>query len=115
MQRCPIETFCALGSRHDTVVAVGGRGQEIYPATPSGRSDAALPTQTFVQQARPTLAAESLLTRASAAPGAPDSPPVYHMPETKRVGDPLATYLARARPSLCAALLASPALGKETP
>ena len=28
-QRCPVETFCALGSRHDTVVAVGGRGQEI--------------------------------------------------------------------------------------
>ena len=25
MQRCPIETFCALGSRHDAVVAVGGR------------------------------------------------------------------------------------------
>ena len=29
MQRCPVETFCALGSRHDTVVAVGSRGQEI--------------------------------------------------------------------------------------
>ena len=26
MQRCPIETFCALGSRHDTVAAVGDRG-----------------------------------------------------------------------------------------
>ena len=47
MPRCPIETFCALGSRHDTVVAVGDRGQEIYPATPSDRSAAALPTQTL--------------------------------------------------------------------
>ena len=109
MQRCPIETFCALGSRHDTVVAVGDRGQEIYPATPS-RSDAALPTQTFAQQARPTFAAESLLARASAAPGAPGSPVVYRLTETQRGGDPLATYLARARPSLCADLLASPAL-----
>ena len=57
MQRCPIETFCALGSRRDTVVAVGDRGQGIYPTTPSGRSDAAVPTQTFVQQARPAFAA----------------------------------------------------------
>ena len=73
MQRCPVETFCALGSRHDTVVAVGDRGQEVYPTTPSSRSAAALPTQTFDQQARPTFAAESLLARASAAPGAPDS------------------------------------------
>ena len=57
-QRCPIETFCALGSRHDTVVAVGGRGQEIYPpAGPTGRVAGALPTQTFAQQARPTVAA----------------------------------------------------------
>ena len=71
------------------------------------------PTQTFVQQARPTCAAESLLARASAAPGAPDSPIVYYQAEAKRFGDPLATYLARAHPS--AALLASPALGKETP
>ena len=77
-QRCPIETFCALGSRHDAVVAVGGRGQEIYPATPS-RSDAALPTQTFAQQARPTFAAESLLARASAALGASGSPAVYQL------------------------------------
>ena len=75
MQRCPIETFCALGSRHDTVVAVGDRGKEIYPATTSSRSPAALPTQTFVQQARPTFAASSLLARASAAPGAPESRP----------------------------------------
>ena len=115
MQRCPVETFCALGSRHDTVVAVGDRGQEIYPAMPSGRNVAALPTQTFVQQARPTFAAESLLARASAAPGAPDSPIVYHLTETKRFGNPLATYLAHAHPELCADLSACPALGKETP
>ena len=115
MQRCPTETFCALGSRYETVVAVGDRGQEIYPATPSGRSDAALPTQTFPQQARPTFAAESLLARASAAPGAPGSPVVYRLTETRRFGGPLATYLARAHPRLCADLLASPALCKHTP
>ena len=74
LQRCPIETFCALGSRRDTVVAVGGRGQDIYPVRPTGRGEAALPTQTFVLRARPALAAESLLARASAAPGAPDNP-----------------------------------------
>ena len=46
-QLCPIETFCALGSRHDTVVAVGDRGQEVYPlAVPTGRVAGALPTQT---------------------------------------------------------------------
>ena len=76
MQRCPIETFCALGSQHDTVVAVGNRGQEIYPAMTSSRSGAAIPTQTFVLQARPNFAAASLLARASAEPGAPDSPQV---------------------------------------
>ena len=43
MQRCPIEAFCASGRRHDAVVAVGGRGQEVHPAAPSGRSAAALP------------------------------------------------------------------------
>ena len=91
MQRCPIETFCALGSRHDTAVAVGDRGQEAYPATPSGRSAAALRTQTFPQQARPTFAAELLLARASAAPSAPGSPVVYHLTEAKRVGGPLAS------------------------
>ena len=114
MQRCPIETFCALGSQHDTVVAVGDRGQEIYPAMTSSRSGAAIPTQTFVLQARPNFAAASLLARASAAPGAPDGPRVYHMTRTKRFGDPLATYLAHAYPNLCATLTASPALGKET-
>ena len=81
----------------------------------SNRSVAALPTQTFVQQARPRFAAESLLARASTAPGAPDTPTVYHMTETKRFGDPLATYLAHAHPALCDELSASPALGKETP
>jgi hypothetical protein len=103
-----------LGIRHDTVVAVGDRGQEIYPASPSGRNVAALPTQTFVQQARPTFAAESLLARASAAPGAPDTAAVRHLTETKRFGDPLATYLARAHPNLCSHLRASSALGKRT-
>ena len=104
MQRCPIETFCALGSRLQTVVAVGGRGQEIYPATPSGRSAAALSTHTVVKQARPTFVAESLLARASAAPGAPDSPIVYHQAEAQRFGDPLATYLARTHPSCLAGI-----------
>ena len=64
MQRCPIETFCALGSQHDTVVAVGDRGQEIYPAMTSSRSGAAIPTQTFVLQAHPNFAAASVLARA---------------------------------------------------
>ena len=115
MQRCPIETFCALASRHDTVVAVGDRGQEIYPAVPGGRGAGTLPTQTFVQQVRPTFAAESLLERATAAPGAPESPTVYSMTITKRFGNPLANYLAHAHPSLCAELSASPELVKETP
>ena len=93
-QRCAIETFCALGSRHDAVVTVGGRGQVVYPATmSSGHNADALPTQTFAQQARPAFAAESLLARASAALGAPDSPTVHHMSEIKRFGNPLATYL----------------------
>ena len=50
-----------------------------------------------------------------AAPGAPDSPKVYHLTASKRFGHPLATYLARAHPNLCAALTASPPLGKTTP
>ena len=108
MQRCPIETFCALGSRHDAMVAVEDRGQEIYPAGPTGRGEVVL-------QTCPTFAAESLLERASAAPGAPYSPTVYHLAEAKRIGDPLATYLAHAYPKRCAALSASPELGKETP
>ena len=116
MQRCPIETFCALGSRVDTVVAVGGRGQEIDPlAGPTGRVAGALPTQTFAQQTRPTFAAESLLERASAVPGAPCCPIAYRLTETKRFGNPLATYLAKAYPNICGALKAAPALGRETP
>ena len=113
-QRCPIETFCALGSRHDTVVPVGDRGQDIYPTLPK-RGEDALALQKLAMQARPTFAGESLSERAVAAPGAPDSPKVYRLTESKRVGHPLATYLARAHPNLCAALAASPSLGKTTP
>ena len=40
---------------------------------------------------------------------------MYHLTETKRFGDPLATYLARAHPNLCSHLRASSALGKHTP
>ena len=50
-----------------------------------------------------------------AAPGAPDSPKVYHLTESKRFGAPLAAYLARAHPDFCAALTASPSLGETTP
>ena len=63
MQRCPVETFCALGSRHDTVVPVGDRGQDICPTAPR-RGEAALAMQKFVLQAGPTFAGESLLERA---------------------------------------------------
>ena len=31
VQRCPIETYVALASRRKTLVAVGDRGQELYP------------------------------------------------------------------------------------
>ena len=65
MQRCPVEAFCALGSRHDTVVAVGDRGQDIYPTVPT-RGEAALAMQKLALQARPTFAGESLLERAVA-------------------------------------------------
>ena len=114
MQRCPVEAFCALGSRHDAVVAVGDRGQEIHPTLPSGEA-AVLPAPKFVLQAGPTFASEPLLERAMAAPGAPGSPKVYHLTASKRFGAPLAAYLARAHPDLCAALTASPSLGKTTP
>ena len=115
MQRCPVETFCALGSRHDTVVAVGDRGQEVPPTLPKSGEAAVLPVPKFVLQAGPSFACEPLLERAMAAPGAPDSPQVYHLTESKRFGAPLAAYLARAHPDLCAALTASPSLGKTTP
>ena len=92
------------------------RGQEIYPpGGPTGRVAGALPTQTFVHQTPPTFAAESLLERASAVPGTPCCPIAYRLTETKRVGDPLATYLANAYPNICGALMAAPALGRETP
>ncbi len=31
VQRCPVETYVALGSQAPTVIAVGDRGQELYP------------------------------------------------------------------------------------
>ena len=46
MQRCPVETFCALGSRHDAVVAVGDRGQEMHPTLPKCGEAAVLPAPT---------------------------------------------------------------------
>ena len=88
MQRCPVETFRALGSRHDAVAAVGDRGQEIYPMLPK-RGEDALAMQKFVLQAGPTFAGESLLERAMAAPGAPDSPKVYHLTASKRFRRPV--------------------------
>ena len=85
-----------------TAVAVGDRGRETHPTLPSGEA-AVLPAPKFVLQAGPTFAGEPLLERAMAAPGAPDSPKVYHLTESKRFGAPLAAYLARAHPDLCAA------------
>ena len=77
--------------------------------------EAALPTPKLALQAGPAFSGESLLERAMAALGAPDSPKVYRLTESKRLGAPLAAYLARAHPDLCAALAASPSLGKTTP
>ena len=120
MQRCPAETYVALASRHTTLVAVGDRGQELYPLVPQWRGGAAAPSshiqsQSFAQQARPCFAAELLLARAAAAPGALFSPTLYNLTETKRFGDPLAKYLAQGHPLLCASLQASRVLGKDTP
>ena len=121
VQRCPVETYVALGSQTSTVIAVGDRGQELYPLVPwhtqAQAAASGLQVQTFTAQARPCFAAEMLLQRAQAAPGAPEPSlaAVYHLTETKRFGDPLATYLARAHPNLCSRLRASSALGKHTP
>jgi hypothetical protein len=112
IQRCPAETYIALASRNTTVVAVGDRGQELYPLVPQDRG--VLQVQTFANHARPSFAAELLLARSSAAPGAPDTAAVYHLTETKRFGNPLAEYLARGHPGLCPQLRASAALAKTT-
>jgi hypothetical protein len=121
MQRCPAETYLALASNHTTLVAVGDRGQELYPLHMSqpprgGKADeGTIRIQTFFDQSRQTFAAELLLEREQAAPGAPDSPAIHHLTETKRFGDPLAMYLSRGHPQLCARLRASSVLGKRTP
>ena len=71
--------------------------------------------QQFLSQSRQTFAAELLLGREKAAPGAQDSPTIHHLTETKRFGNPLATYLARGHPRLCGNLRVSTALAKRTP
>ena len=76
---------------------------------PSNPCATNLPAQTFVQQPAPSLAAESLLARAFAAPAAPGNPTLHHLTESNRFGDTLATYLAPSRPRLCPDLSASPA------
>jgi hypothetical protein len=121
MQRCPAETYLALSSHHTTLVAVGDRGQELYPLNVlqprrGGRADGRIiKVQQFLSQSRQTFAAELLLGREKAAPGAPDSPTIHHLTETKRFGNPLATYLARGHPQLCGNLRVSTALAKRTP
>ena len=87
VQRRPVETLCALGSRHDTVVAVGDRGQEIHPTLPKCGEAAVLPAPKSCKRVQPLLASHC---QAMAAPGAPDSPQVYHLTESKRFGAPLA-------------------------
>ena len=121
MQRCPAETYLALASNHTTLVAVGDRGQELYPLhvqqpCRGGHADRRIiQVQTFLGQSRQAFAAELLIGREKAAPGAPDSPAIHHLTETKRFGDPLAMYLARGYTQLCASLRASSVLGKRTP
>ena len=56
IQRCPIETYVALASHNKTVVAVGDRGQEIYPFSSSEQTG--LQVQTFANPTRPTFVAE---------------------------------------------------------
>ena len=82
---------------------------------PKSGEAAVLPVPKFFLQAGPSFACEPLLERAMAAPGAPDTPHVYRLTESKRFGAPLAAYLACAHPDLCAALAASPSLGETTP
>lgn len=114
IQRCPSETYLALASHHPTVVAVGDRGQELHPLVSMPRRGP-LQVQTFASRARPTFAAELLLSRAAAAPGASDVAAVYHLTQTKRFGNPLARYLARVHPALCSSLKADESLRKLTP
>ena len=115
IQMCPAETFIALAVKNRTVVAVGGRKQELDPFTQQDRGPAGLQVQTFVNQARPSFAAELLLARSKAAPGAPDTAAVHHLTETRRFDNPLATYLSRGRPTMCNRLRASTALGIQQP
>jgi len=67
MQRCPAETYLALASHHTTLVAVGDRGQELYPLNVlqprrGGRADGRIiEVQQFLSQSRQTFAAELLL------------------------------------------------------
>ncbi len=57
IQRCPIETYVALARHNKTVVAVGDRGQEIYPCSSSEQTG--LQVQTFANLTRPTVATDA--------------------------------------------------------
>ena len=112
IQRCPAETDVAVTSKVRTAVAVGDRGQELYPFTQQDRGSEGLQAQAFRNQVRPSFAAELLLARSEAAPGALDTAVVHHLTPTERFGNPLAA--SQGRPTLCARLRASIALGKIT-
>ena len=92
------------------MVAVGDRGQELYPFTQQDRGPEGLQAQTFLNQVRPSFAAELLLAQSEAAPGAPDTAVVHHLTDTTRFGNPLASYLSQGRSALRARLRASTAL-----
>ncbi|MFM7979767.1 MAG: hypothetical protein ACKPKO_10665, partial [Candidatus Fonsibacter sp.] len=82
IQGCPIETYVAVASHNKTVVAVGDRGQYVYPC--SSYEQFGLQAQTFANPIRPTFVADMLLARTEAAPGAPDVTHVHHLRATKR-------------------------------
>jgi len=115
MQRCPAETYLALASHHTTLVAIGDRGQSLYPPNVSWRprgNEAKwfVNVQKFLGQSRQSFAADLLVDReniplrkaiSADTPCLQDIPLVHRLTKTKRFGDPLATYLARAHPRLC--------------
>ena len=103
-KRCPAETYVALASKVRTVVVVGDRKQELYPFAQQDHGPEGLQAQTFLNLVRPSFAAELLLARSEAAPGAPDAAAVHHLTPTKRFGNPLA--VSQGRPTVCARLRA---------
>ena len=94
-----METYVALASHHKTAVAVGDRGQKIYPQMHLRTNT--LQAQSFPNLARATFAKEMRLTRTTAAPGAPNVAAMHHLTRTKRFGNPLAKYTAQGHPNFC--------------